>query len=252
MDLVPMAGLINTLWNSFRLFLTALGLMVRLKIPWRETIHLTYDAANRSLLFVGVTMAFIGMIGVYQTASQMARILPEFSVLGAGVIQMTVREMGPIMAGLLLAIRVGTGYAAELGTMKVTDQLDALKLCAVDPVRSLVVPRLLAGFSASFALAIFGSIIGLAVGMLVAYHGFGVLPDTFISFRFVRMSDLYMGLTKCAAFGVVVPIVSATCGFEAEGGAEGVGRATTQAVVIGSFAVILLDAAISTLWEVLA
>lgn len=245
-----MDGLIHTLWGTLRLFTACLALLAKAKIPVRESIRLTYEAANGSFLFVAVTMAFVGMIGVYQTASQMAEILPEFSALGAGVIQMTTKEMGPILAGLLLAIRVGTGYAAELGTMKVTDQLDALRLCSVNPVEQLVVPRLLATLTATFALGLLGSLVGLAAGMAVAYSGFGVLPDTFISFRFVRLGDLYMGLTKCMAFGLCVPLVSCSCGFQAEGGAEGVGRATTLAVVVSSFAVILLDASISTIWEV--
>lgn len=246
-----MDGLIQTLWATLRLFGLCLSLLARLRIPVRETVRLTYEAANRSFLFVAVTMAFVGMIGVYQTASQMAEILPEFSALGAGVIQMTTKEMGPILAGLLLAIRVGTGYAAELGTMKVTDQLDALRLCSVDPVHQLVVPRLLATLMATFSLGLLGSLVGLAAGMAVAYSGFGVLPDTFINFRFVSLSDLYMGLTKCMAFGLSVPLISCACGFEAQGGAEGVGRATTLAVVVSSFAVILLDATISTAWEML-
>ncbi len=246
-----MDGLTRILWATLRLLALSLGQLVRLHIPVRETLRLTHEAANRSFLFVAVTMAFIGMIGVYQTASQMARVLPEFSALGAGVIQMTTKEMGPIMAGLLLAIRVGTGYAAELGTMKVTDQLDALRLSSVDPIQLLVVPRLLATCIATFCLALLGGLVGLLAGMAVAYTGFSVLPETFINFRFVNLSDLYMGLTKCMAFGLSVPLISCAAGFEAEGGAEGVGKATTQAVVFSSFAVILLDALISTLWEIM-
>lgn len=247
-----MAGLVATLKETSRLGAQSIGMVARLRIPWRESLSLAYEAGNRSFLFVAVTMAFIGMIAVYQTASQMARVIPEFSALGAGCIQMTVKEMGPIMAGLLLGIRVGTGYAAELGTMKVSDQLDALRLCSVDPVQLLVVPRLLATLLATFSLTVLGSLVGLAAGMGIAYSGFSVLPDTFINWRFVGMSDLHMGLTKCAAFGLSVPLISCACGFQAEGGAEGVGKATTQAVVYCSFAVILLDAIISTIWELAA
>lgn len=224
--------------------------VVRLRFSPRAVLEHTFLAGVRSLLFVSVTLAFVGMIGVYQTASQMAEILPEYSVLGAGAIQMAVREMGPIITGLLLGIRVGTGYAAELGTMKVTDQLDALTLSSVNPVEYLVVPRILASILASVALCTLGTMVGIGAGMVVAYTGFSVLPDTFLSLRFVRMFDLTMGLTKCLAFGLAVPLISCASGLDASGGSEGVGRATTRSVVASSLVVILLDALISVLWEV--
>lgn len=224
--------------------------IVRLRVRVRETLVQYHDAANQSMLFVGITMAFVGMIGIYQTASQMAQVLPEYSALGGAFIQFFVREMGPTMTGLLLATRVGTGIAAELGSMKVTDQIDAMKLSGVDPVEMLVTPRLISSTVACLSLATLGTVVAIFAGCAVAWFGFSVLPDTFLSFRFIRMPDLTMGIVKCIVFGVTVPLISCSCGLEAEGGSEGVGQATTRAVVWSSFAVIVLDALISFTMEI--
>lgn len=225
--------------------------LVRLRLRPREVLRQFFEAGNRSVLFVSVTMAFVGMIGVYQMASTMAQVLPEYSTLGGAVLQGLTRELGPVMAGLLLATRVGTGMAAELGSMKVTDQLEAMKLSAVDPIELLVLPRLIATTCAGLALALLGTAIAYFAGMLVAWSGFSILPDTYLSLRFVREGDLAIGIAKSLVFGFTVPLISCACGFEAEEGSEGVGSATTRAVVISSFAVILLDAILSYVGEVL-
>jgi phospholipid/cholesterol/gamma-HCH transport system permease protein len=238
-------------YRMLELFSLSLWSLVRFRIRPREIVRQFYEAGNRSVLFVSVTMAFIGMIGVYQLASTMARVLPEYSTLGGAVLQGLTKELGPVMAGLLLATRVGTGMAAELGSMKVTDQLEAMKLSAVDPIELLVLPRLIAATVAGVALAALGTTIAYFTGMLVAWFGFSVLPDTYLSLRFVREGDLIIGITKSIVFGFTVPLVSCACGFEADEGSEGVGRATTRAVVISSFAVILLDAILSYVGEVL-
>jgi phospholipid/cholesterol/gamma-HCH transport system permease protein len=238
-------------YRMLELLSLSLWSAMRLRIRPKEVIGQLYEAGNRSVLFVSVTMAFIGMIGVYQLASTMARVLPEYSTLGGAVLQGLTKELGPVMAGLLLATRVGTGMAAELGSMKVTDQLEAMKLSAVDPIELLVLPRLIAATIAGVALAALGTTIAYFTGMLVAWFGFSVLPDTYLSLRFVREGDLIIGITKSVAFGFTVPLVSCACGFEADEGSEGVGRATTRAVVISSFAVILLDAILSYVGEVL-
>lgn len=241
-----------------RLLLTCVSLLslaswsiVRLKVNMRETLVQFYEAGYRSIPFVAVTMAFVGMLGVYQAAASMARMVPEFSGLGAATLQQLTKEMGPVMAGLLLATRVGTGIAAEIGSMKVTDQLDAMKLSSVDPVEILVVPRVLSSAVASLALSVTGTAVAYFAGLAVAWFGFSILPDTFMSLRLVSLHDLAVGVSKAIAFGASVPLVSCACGFNAQGGSEGVGNATTRAVVYSSFAVILLDALISWVGEVL-
>jgi phospholipid/cholesterol/gamma-HCH transport system permease protein len=239
------------LYRMTELLSLSLWSLVRLRVRPGEVLKQFYEAGNRSILFVAVTMSFIGMIGVYQLASTMARVLPEYSTLGGAVLQGLTRELGPVMAGLLLATRVGTGMAAEIGSMKVTDQLEAMTLTAVDPIELLVLPRLIASCFAGVALAAMGTAVAYFVGMLVAWLGFSILPDTYLSLRFVRQGDLMVGLTKSVVFGFVVPLISCACGFEAREGSQGVGEATTRAVVAASFAVILLDAIISYFGEVL-
>lgn len=239
------------LYRMIELLSMSLWSLVRLRLRPREVLRQFYEAGNRSVLFVTVTMAFIGMIGVYQLASTMARVLPEYSTLGGAVLQGLTRELGPVMAGLLLATRVGTGMAAEIGSMKVTDQLEAMRLTAVDPIELLVLPRLIATCFAGLGLAVIGTAVAYFVGMLVAWFGFSILPDTYLSLRFVREPDVIVGVTKSVVFGFTVPLISCACGFEAKEGSEGVGEATTRAVVAASFAVILLDAILSYFGEVL-
>ena len=132
--------------------------------------------------------------------------------------------------------------------MTVTDQVEAMKLSAVDPVELLVAPRVVACLLACLALSVFGCVVAVAAGCAVAVIGFSVLPDTFLSLRLTATSDIWVGLTKSTLFGLAVPAISCACGFEATGGSEGVGRATTRAVVFSSFAVILLNALVSLTW----
>jgi phospholipid/cholesterol/gamma-HCH transport system permease protein len=240
------------LWTAVQLLSISLWAALRFRISPAEVARQFFEAGNRSMLFVTVTMAFVGMIGVYQLAYAMGSVLPEYSTLGPAVLQSMIREMGPILsAGLLMATRVGTGIAAEIGSMKVTDQLDAMKLSSVDPVELLVLPRLIACCMAGLSLAVLGIGVAYGVGSIVAYYGFDVLPDTYFSLRFVTLSDVSMGTVKSLLFGFTVPLVSSACGFDAEGGSEGVGSATTKAVVFSSFVVILEDAVVSFVFEVM-
>jgi len=225
--------------------------VVRFRIRIGETAHQFFEAGNRSILFHAVSMAFVGMIGVYQLAYTIESVLPEFSAMGGAVLQGLISVLGPVLTGLLMATRVGTGMAAEIGSMKVTDQLEAMKLSSVDPVELLVVPRLIACTFAGLALAVMGIVIAYFVGLVVAWYGFDILPDTYLSLRFVRMADLWLGVGKSLLFGFTVPLVACACGFEAQGGSEGVGRATSRAVVMASFIVILEDAIVSYIGEVL-
>ena len=240
--------LLVTMGHLLSLFLWS---VVRLRVGVRETFRQFYEAGNRSILFHTVTMFFVGMIGTYQLAYTIEAVLPEFSALGGAVLQGLISVLGPVLTGLLMATRVGTGIAAEIGSMKVTDQLEAMKLSSVDPVEMLVVPRLIACTFAGLALAVLGIIVAYSIGIGVAYYGFDILPDTFISLRFTRMADLYLGISKSLLFGFTVPLVSCACGFMAEGGSEGVGKATTRAVVMSSFIVILEDTIVSLIGEIL-
>jgi phospholipid/cholesterol/gamma-HCH transport system permease protein len=206
-----------------------------------------FAIGNRSVLFITVTIGFLGMILVYQVATQMLRILPDFTMLGAAFLSAMIKEFAPTIAGLMIATRVGSGIAAEIGSMVVTEQVDALRMCNADPVNYLVVPRFLASGVMMVALTIYAVLVAEVTGMFTAMLGFGIPPSTFLSLQMVSASDLISGLTKAFAYGCAIPVIAGQAGLEATGGSEGVGWATTRAVVNGSFAVVVLDFVISGL-----
>jgi phospholipid/cholesterol/gamma-HCH transport system permease protein len=151
---------------------------------------------------------------------------------------------------MMLATRVGAGIAAEIGSMKVTEQIDALRMSGVLPIDYLIVPRFVACLVMMLALAILGSVVMYVAGGLTAQHSFGVNPNTFYDLSFIRPRHVVLFVVKAIAYGAAIPIVAGFCGLRAHGSSEGVGWATTAAVIGSSFAVILLDVIISAsaLW----
>jgi phospholipid/cholesterol/gamma-HCH transport system permease protein len=200
----------------------------------------------RSLVFIGVTLGVLGMISLYQGCTQVERVLPDFSRVGATYLATLVREFGPVICGLMIATRTGSAIAAQVGSMVVTEQVDALRMCNTDPVRYLVVPRFLAGGPMLLALTIFGVCISFFAGMVTARIGWEVPYSTYINLSMVHMDDVVMGVMKSLSFGYAIPIIAAHSGLSAHGGSEGVGSATTRSVVNCSFAVIVLDFMISS------
>lgn len=219
----------------------ALALIAAGRVDRREVWRQLYAIGNRSLVFIAVTIGFLGLISVYLVGTQLERILPEFSVIGPAYIQLMVREFGPALTGLMVATRVGTGIAAEIGSMVVTDQVDALRMCNADPVRYLVAPRLLASTLMMVVLSTVAVVVAVAAGIVMGRMRFGIPPETFLNLVLTEPADLVIGLTKCVLNGLAVPVIAAWCGLQAHGGSEGVGRATTAAVVSSSFAVIVID-----------
>lgn len=205
-----------------------------------------YQQGNQSVFFLTVFMGFFGMILVFQSGMQALRIIPDLTLLGATFLQLLVRDLAASIGALMLATRVGAGIAAEIGSMVVTEQVDALRMCAADPIEYLVVPRFLAGVVATTAVIIWSAFIAWTSGMLTAWSFFGVLPRTFANVSMVGVGDVVVGLTKCVAYGAAIPVVSAQSGLSTFGGSEGVGWATTRAVVNSSLAVIILNFFIST------
>jgi phospholipid/cholesterol/gamma-HCH transport system permease protein len=147
---------------------------------------------------------------------------------------------------MMLATRVGAGIAAEVGSMVVTEQVDALRMSGVDPIEYLIVPRFLASLVMTLVLTIFAVVVAILAGMLTAKLSFRVNPRVFLDTTHVRFGDLIIGVTKCIAYGAAIPVVSGYCGLSARGGSEGVGWATTRAVIGSSFAVIVLDFILSS------
>jgi phospholipid/cholesterol/gamma-HCH transport system permease protein len=209
------------------------------------TVAQMYEIGNRSLFFLTVVMGFIGMILVLQSGIQVKRVLPELSLLGANYLELLIRDLAASIGSLMLATRVGAGIAAEIGSMVVTEQIDALRMCAADPIDYLIKPRFLASILMTTVLGVWSAAIAMATGAVTAHVMFDISPVTFFNFSLVNAGDVILGLTKCVAYGAAIPIVSGHSGLSTYGGSEGVGWATTKAVVNSSLAVIVLDMLIS-------
>jgi phospholipid/cholesterol/gamma-HCH transport system permease protein len=218
---------------------------LRRRAPRGETLKQLYQIGNRSLLFICVTLGFIGMVLVFQTCLQVNRITGDLSQVGGEFIKLLVHEFGPSLTAMMLATRVGAGIAAEIGSMVVTEQIDALCMNNIDPVDYLLVPRFYASVVMTGVLASVGVAVALAMGAFVAYTSFHVNPTLFFDVSRVHAGDLVTGAVKCIAYGAAIPVVSGFCGLAARGGSEGVGRATTRAVILSSFVVIVLDFVLS-------
>ena len=207
----------------------------------------TIDQMNKigvtSLPLVFLTALFTGMVLSLQSAYQLRLFAAEQFTSDLVALSMT-RELGPVLTAMVVAGRVGAAIAAELGTMKVTEQIDALRALAVDPVRYLVVPRFVAGFFMLFILTIYADCIGMLGGYLIAVFKLGISSHQYIkrSFDVLMIKDVFTGLIKAFFFGGIIAGVGCYYGFKAEGGAEGVGRATTVAVVTILVMIIASDA----------
>ncbi|MDB4940609.1 MAG: ABC-type transport system involved in resistance to organic solvent, permease component [Labilithrix sp.] len=204
-----------------------------------------YEIGNRSLFFMTVTMGFLGMILVYQAGLQSKRVVPDFTLLGATYLELLVRDFAASLGALMLATRVGAGIAAEIGSMVVTEQIDALRMSAADPIDFLIKPRFLASIVMTLVLIVWSGAVAFVVGGVTAYVAFDVPTKVFFNTSLVDAGDLLTGLAKCLAYGAAIPIVSGYCGLSTFGGSEGVGWATTRAVVNTSLAIIILNFFIS-------
>jgi phospholipid/cholesterol/gamma-HCH transport system permease protein len=209
-------------------------------IRWRLAIQQMLEVGFRSQLVVIVTGGFTGAVFAAQTYFQFHRLGMD-SAVGAVVAVSMFRELGPVLTGLMVAGRVGAAMSAEIGTMKVTEQIDALRALGVYPVDYLVVPRAIA-MVISMPLLVAECVgVGIVVGYLV---GVGMLdiPGTYYvhyMLKFTALRDLKMALTKGFVFGIIIVLVSCHQGLNAKEGAAGVGRAPTEAVVIGSLAILI-------------
>ena len=204
-----------------------------------------YEMGNKSLFFLSSTMGFIGMIMVYQAGIQAKRVVPDYTMLGAIYLELLVRDFAASIGALMLATRVGAGIAAEIGSMVVTEQVDALRMCAADPIDFLIVPRFLASLVMTLCLIVWAGMIAFVAGMFTAYFAFEVPLQTFCNMVMIDVGDVSIGLAKCIAYGAAIPIISGYCGLSTFGGSEGVGWATTRAVVNTSLGIIILNFFIS-------
>jgi phospholipid/cholesterol/gamma-HCH transport system permease protein len=229
----------------YSVFVRTLYYVFRGKREKGAVVRQMYEIGNRSAFFITITMGFIGMILVYQAGLQTKRVVPDFTMLGATYLELLIRDLAASIGALMLATRVGAGIAAEIGSMVVTEQVDALRMCAADPIDFLVVPRFLASLVMTGVLIIWAAFVAFTAGGVTAYVAFGVSPQTFFNLQLVDYGDMLTGFAKCIAYGAAIPIVSSYCGLSTFGGSEGVGWATTRAVVNSSLAIIILNFFIS-------
>ena len=200
------------------------------------------EIGNRSLPVVLVTAAFSGMVFALQTWEGFEK-FGATSLVGFTVALGLTREFVPVLAALILAGRVGAAMAAEIGTMMVTEQVDALQTMATDPVKYIVVPRLIAATLMLPVLVVIGDLVGIAGGYFVSVRMLGAAPTAYwnSSFDYLEHADVLGGLIKAAAFGAVIALCGCVRGFSTRGGAQGVGRATTGAVVTASMVILISD-----------
>lgn len=195
-----------------------------------------------SLPIVVLIGLFTGAVLALQTSSTLQQ-FGSLSLTGKLVALSMVRELGPVLTGILVAGRNSSGMASELGSMKVTEQIDAMRSMGVDPTKKLVTPRVIATIAMQFFLSIISDLVGLCGGFVVSYLLLGLDGNQYwtTAYQALRFGDVFMGLTKPAVFGFIIATIGCYYGMTAKGGTEGVGRATTQAVVASSVLIVVSD-----------
>ncbi len=208
----------------------------------RHVITQMEEVGVNSIPVVLITATFTGMVLALQSYTGFKRFNAE-SLVGTVVALSMTRELGPVLTGLIVSGRAGSAMAAELGTMRVTEQIDALHTLAVNPIQYLIVPRFIAGLIMLPILTVLSDIVGIFGGYLISVRMLDANPVIYMrrTIDYMELNDIYSGLLKAAIFGVIISIIGCYKGFYAEGGAEGVGQATTGSVVISSMLILVSD-----------
>jgi phospholipid/cholesterol/gamma-HCH transport system permease protein len=220
----------------------AFAAMIRPRFELGSWIREMEQIGVRSLGVAGITTVFTGMVLALQTAYS----LPSLGVkyyIGTVVSKSLVRELGPVLTALIVGGRIGAGMTAELGTMQVTEQIAALRSMAADPVKKLIVPKLVASLVMLPALTVLGDLLGILGGLLIAVLQLGLTPGFFVNdvLGSLTIADLCSGIGKSFFFAYFITIIGCYNGLTARGGADGVGRATTNTVVMASIFVLVSD-----------
>ena len=208
------------------------------RIIVRQMVEIGYF----SLPVVGLTAMFAGMVLALQSYTGFARFSAEGAIANVVVLSIT-RELGPVLAGLMVAGRIGAAMAAEIGTMRVTEQVDALTTLSTNPMKYLVAPRLFAGLTMLPLLVLVADVIGVFGGYLVAVYKLGFNPANYLqnTWDFLEAGDVVSGLVKASVFGFIITLMGCYHGYHSRGGAQGVGAATTNAVVSASILILSFD-----------
>lgn len=248
-----MVNVLGSIGHIFFLFLASTGrlalfifnsLWLGLRPPYypRQLLRQLRDIGYNSLPVVGLTATFTGMVLALQSYTGFTRFSAEGAVATVVVLSIT-RELSPVMAGLMVAGRVGAAMAAEIGTMRVTEQIDALTTLSTNPLKYLVVPRIIAGVTMLPFLVLIGDIIGVFGGYIVSIYKLGFNPSAYLqqTREYLEPIDVISGLVKSSVFGFCIATMSCYQGYYSKGGAQGVGSATTNAVVSSSVLILLLN-----------
>jgi phospholipid/cholesterol/gamma-HCH transport system permease protein len=217
--------------------------LVTTRPKWNQILAQMNVIGVLSMPLVVLTALFTGIVLSLQSAYQL-RLFAAVQYVADLVSLSICRELGPVLTAMVVAGRVGASIAAELGTMKVTEQIDAMECMGTDPIRYLVAPRLVAAVLMLFVLTIYADALGIFGGYVVAITKLGVSHDQFLKgiTRAMVPKDVITGLIKSLWFGVIIAVVGCYFGFQARGGAEGVGRATTLSVMTALISIIAFDA----------
>ena len=231
------------------LFKDTVFVLVTTPMRWKAVLDQMNKIGVTSLPLVFLTALFTGMVLSLQSAYQL-RLFNAQQFTSDLVALSVTRELGPVLTAMVVAGRVGASIAAELGTMKVTEQIDALRSLATDPIRYLVVPRLVAAFFMLFVLTIYADCIGMLGGYFVSVFKLGISSHVYIkrSIDALMVKDVYTGLIKAFFFGGIIAIVGCYYGLKAHNGAEGVGQATMLAVVTILIMIIASDAVFTAIF----
>jgi len=251
-----MINLCNWIGRQILEFLESTGRVVQLlfrtlvQLPRMNVRHVIYQMAHLgvdTMPIVFMMIVFTGMVMVWQTTPALARAGAQ-STTGGFVALAIFRELGPVLSGVVMAGRVGAAITAEIGSMKVTEQIDALRVMATDPIAYLVVPRFVACILMTPVIVTFANLMGIAGGFLVAAIYTDVGPYSYIYSieTFTLFADFYNGLIKSMFFGGIVAIVGCLKGMAAKEGAEGVGNATTSSVVTSIVWIFVINYFLST------
>ena len=241
-------GFTRGVGSVLMLFTESLKEMLLPPYEIKNTSKQVLEVGIKSVPVVVITAIFTGMVLALQTFTGFKRFGAE-ALVGTVVSLSMTREMGPVLTGLVVAGRAGAAMAAELGTMRVTEQIDALETLATSPVKYLIVPRFVSSVIVLPSLTVIADMLGILGGYAVAVWLYGMSSTLYWhrAWNYLEMNDIYGGLGKAAFFGGAIAIVCCHRGFYTEGGAEGVGKATTSAVVI-SFMTILISDYFLTAW----
>lgn len=253
MELILKHNPVAAIGRVFMLFLASIGRLVLftfniisegLRAPYypRQFLRMFIEIGYYSLPVVGLTTLFTGAALALQSYSGFRDYGAETAIPIIVALAIT-RELGPVMAGLMVAGRIGAAFAAELGTMRVTEQIDALVTLSTNPYKYLLFPRIVAGALMLPLLVFVGDIIGIFGGYAVSVQALGFAPMPYINntWNFLEFYDVFTGLVKASAFGFVVALMGCYHGFHSKGGAQGVGAATTNAVVSASILILLTN-----------